>query len=202
MGSVKTRKCIILTFNQLSIFQEKVACLDDNDARLALDPHNKFRIQVAVATSEKQVAEPETELGPFSKEQANALEKLLARAFSKSQPPQQHTTDTYTGLFAKQGTHSAYLVNSQDYVNWIIDSGCSDHMTETKGLLSEYQEYPTKAGVRTADGNLSPVVGIGRVRLSRRKAPRGRLELLNSMRTYSSLRGQTKGGIQKLRELL
>ncbi|KAK8286007.1 hypothetical protein V6Z11_D08G261600 [Gossypium hirsutum] len=25
--------------------QEKVACLDDNDARLALDPHNKYRIQ-------------------------------------------------------------------------------------------------------------------------------------------------------------
>lgn len=27
--------------------QEKVACLDDNDARLALDTHNKYRIQVA-----------------------------------------------------------------------------------------------------------------------------------------------------------
>lgn len=26
--------------------QEKVACLDDNEARLALDPHNKYRIQV------------------------------------------------------------------------------------------------------------------------------------------------------------
>lgn len=25
--------------------QEKVACLDDNDARLAIDPHNKYRIQ-------------------------------------------------------------------------------------------------------------------------------------------------------------
>lgn len=27
-------------------FQEKVACLDDNDARLAKDPHNKYKIQV------------------------------------------------------------------------------------------------------------------------------------------------------------
>lgn len=26
--------------------QEKVACLDDNDARLAVDPRNKYRIQV------------------------------------------------------------------------------------------------------------------------------------------------------------
>lgn len=26
--------------------QEKVACLDDNDARLAVEPRNKYRIQV------------------------------------------------------------------------------------------------------------------------------------------------------------
>ena len=26
--------------------QEKVACLDDNEARLAVDPHNKYKIQV------------------------------------------------------------------------------------------------------------------------------------------------------------
>ena len=31
-----------------NLFQEKVACLDDNDARLALDPKNKYRIQVAI----------------------------------------------------------------------------------------------------------------------------------------------------------
>lgn len=28
-------------------FQEKVACLADNDARLALDPNDKYQIQVA-----------------------------------------------------------------------------------------------------------------------------------------------------------
>lgn len=30
-----------------AILQEKVACLDDNEARLAVDPHSKYRIQVA-----------------------------------------------------------------------------------------------------------------------------------------------------------
>lgn len=30
------------------VFQEKVACLDDNDARLAMDPKNKYRIQVTL----------------------------------------------------------------------------------------------------------------------------------------------------------
>lgn len=28
--------------------QEKVACLDDNDARLAVDPKNPFTIQVSI----------------------------------------------------------------------------------------------------------------------------------------------------------
>lgn len=40
--------CIIVVLNcQLCfLFQEKVACLEDNDARLALDPQNKYSIQV------------------------------------------------------------------------------------------------------------------------------------------------------------
>lgn len=29
--------------------QEKVACLEDNDARLALDPHDKYKIQVRLS---------------------------------------------------------------------------------------------------------------------------------------------------------
>ena len=33
------------------MIQEKVACLDDNDARLALDPKNRYRIQVLLDTS-------------------------------------------------------------------------------------------------------------------------------------------------------
>ncbi|MBA0816110.1 hypothetical protein Gohar_000807, partial [Gossypium harknessii] len=33
--------------------QEKVACLDDNDARLALDPHNKYQILVTIVNTTK-----------------------------------------------------------------------------------------------------------------------------------------------------
>lgn len=32
------------------MIQEKVACLEDNDARLALDPQNRYRIQVLLDT--------------------------------------------------------------------------------------------------------------------------------------------------------
>jgi len=33
------------------LLQEKVACLDDNDAKLAVDLRNKYRIQVAIEFS-------------------------------------------------------------------------------------------------------------------------------------------------------
>ena len=33
------------------LLQEKVACLNDNDARLAVDLRNKYRIQVAIKLS-------------------------------------------------------------------------------------------------------------------------------------------------------
>lgn len=36
----------IFKFLNLYMIQEKVACLEDNDARLALDPQNRYRIQV------------------------------------------------------------------------------------------------------------------------------------------------------------
>lgn len=36
----------ILECYKFPFLQEKVACLDDNDARIAVDPRNKYRIQV------------------------------------------------------------------------------------------------------------------------------------------------------------
>ncbi|CAN1852228.1 Retrovirus-related Pol polyprotein from transposon RE2, partial [Linum perenne] len=84
-----------------------------------------------------------------------------------SKAPQPNPLDIYSGLFANRGNQiSAYSVNSTQCDQWIIDSGCSDHMTVSKELLDDYQCYPKKAGVRIADGILSPVEGIGRVRLT------------------------------------
>ncbi|KAK1373460.1 hypothetical protein POM88_029653 [Heracleum sosnowskyi] len=37
--------------------QEKVACLDDNDARLAVDPQNAFTIQLSSSPKEKAEAD-------------------------------------------------------------------------------------------------------------------------------------------------
>ncbi|CAI0419402.1 unnamed protein product, partial [Linum tenue] len=145
------------------------------------------RAHVAAVASEKK-PEPESTPTPFTKEQAGALEKFF-KAMTIGQPSQQNQAGMFTSMFANQGKQfTALSVQSTSGVKWIVDSGCSDHMTGNKELLSDYQRYPTKAGVRIADGSLSPVEGIGRIRLNQRKAPGGRLELLKGMRTSSSLK--------------
>ncbi|CAN1303394.1 hypothetical protein LINPERPRIM_LOCUS25826 [Linum perenne] len=127
---------------------------------------------------------------PFSKEQAGALEKLFSKMMSKA--PQPNPPDIYSGVFANRGNQiSAYSVNSTQCDQWIIDSGCSDHMTGSKELLDDYQCYPKKAGVRIADGSLSPVEGIGRVRITKRNAPGGRLELVD----YKKISSLSKGAL-------
>ena len=79
----------------------------------------------------------------------------------------QNQPERFSSHFASQGKSSyAYSVQSKPCAKWITDSGCSDHMTGAKELLTEFQTYPTKAGVRIAYGSLSPVEGIGRVRIN------------------------------------
>lgn len=42
----KNTQLLLLVLTNAYLFQEKVACLADNDARLALDPNDKYKIQV------------------------------------------------------------------------------------------------------------------------------------------------------------
>ncbi|CAN1303393.1 Retrovirus-related Pol polyprotein from transposon RE2 [Linum perenne] len=142
----------------------KADCWELNGKPAGWKPRSERRKQAHVSTTETQM-ELKHEPTPFSKEQAGALEKLFSKMMSKA--PQPNPPDIYSGVFANRGNQiSAYSVNSTQCDQWIIDSGCSDHMTGSKELLDDYQCYPKKAGVRIADGSLSPVEGIGRVRIT------------------------------------
>jgi hypothetical protein len=44
----KEIQLLLLVLTNSYLFQEKVACLADNDARLALDPNDKYKIQVPI----------------------------------------------------------------------------------------------------------------------------------------------------------
>ena len=128
------------------------------------DKKKKGKANLATATEQPQQSSPAAT--PFSKEQAAAMEKFF-KLMVQNQPPSQNQPENFSSHFASQGKSShAYSIQSKPCETWIIDSGCSDHMTGFKEVLTEFQSYPKKAGVRIADGTLSAVEGIGRVRIN------------------------------------
>ncbi|CAN1338667.1 Retrovirus-related Pol polyprotein from transposon TNT 1-94 [Linum perenne] len=103
---------------------------------------------------------------PFTQDQVVALQQLLSQVMGSSQSPP-NTAETYTSLFANRGNHPyACLVKSKNFEPWILDSGCSDHMTGSKAEFQEFQPCSRMSGVRVADGSIAPVTGIGRVQLT------------------------------------
>ena len=59
--------------------------------------------------------------------------------------------------------------SQEDQTRWIINSGCTSHITKRRDLFVEeiYKPLPrNKKQIRTATGQLVPAVGIGNVRIS------------------------------------
>ena len=70
--------------------------------------------------------------------------------------------DSITTL-AQQGTSAACLA-TQDL--WIIDSGATDHMIGTLGLLSDLEQFSSLPNVTLVDGTAIIVSGLGIANLS------------------------------------
>ncbi|RVW39021.1 hypothetical protein CK203_089160 [Vitis vinifera] len=49
---------------------------------------------------------------------------------------------------------------------WIINSGASDHMTNSSNMFESYSPCPGDKKVRIADGNFSPIAGKGLIKIS------------------------------------
>ena len=49
---------------------------------------------------------------------------------------------------------------------WIIDSGASDHMTNSSNMFESYSPCPRNKKVQIADGNFSPIAGKGLIKIS------------------------------------
>ena len=96
----------------------------------------------------------------FSKGQIEILEKMFTKFATSS-------TEKSVNLAANQGTLSrANGTRIQDDSMWILDSGCTDHMTGNLNLLWDIQPYPKNSGVQIAYGTLAPIQGVGKVKVS------------------------------------
>ncbi|KAM1788827.1 hypothetical protein ACFX11_039063 [Malus domestica] len=68
-------------------------------------------------------------------------------------------------LFATEEEELALTVTTQEWINykndWIVDSGCSNHMTGDKQKLQNLFEYKESRVVVTADNLRLPITDIG-----------------------------------------
>lgn len=94
-------------------------------------------------------------------------------------PRKNNNTNEETAFFAKRNAAEdldvvcllAKLSNSSDQVkvnpeiNWIIDSGCSNHMTHDKNLFSSYSAVEETQFVELGNNDKARIVGKGTVRI-------------------------------------
>ena len=64
---------------------------------------------------------------------------------------------------AQQGTSTACLATQDP---WVIDSGATNHMIGTSGLLSNLKQSNSLPNVTLADGSATIVSGLGTTNLS------------------------------------
>ena len=101
----------------------------------------------------------EAETSPFTKEQMEHLQTLLK---STLQPSGISVASVAQTGNEKHALHS-FLSKS---TSWIIDSGASDHMTNSLHIFKSYKPCPGTNKVRIANGSLSPIAGKGSIKIS------------------------------------
>lgn len=88
------------------------------------------------------------------------MEHLLALLKSNSVPNVPNVSVAHTG-------NKFYILCCQfKSAPWIIDSGASDHMTNSLHLFETYSPCPGNKKVRIANGNFSPIARKGLIKIS------------------------------------
>ena len=100
--------------------------------------------------------------GSSSTSSHDQLQKIMDM-LSALQASGQSTKNTPSGNLAHRGNFSQALYTFHNHTPWIIDSGASDHMTNSHHLFSSYTPC---AGNLRADGSLATVAGKGSIRIS------------------------------------
>eukprot|EP00261_Vitis_vinifera_P039416 XP_019080659.1 PREDICTED: uncharacterized protein LOC104881375 isoform X1 [Vitis vinifera] len=99
----------------------------------------------------------EVETSPFTTEQMEHLPALL----------KSNLTSGTSSVFVAHTGNELYALSCRfKSTPWIIDSGASDHMTNSSNMFGSYLPCPGNKKVRIADGNFSPIAGKGLIKIS------------------------------------
>ena len=91
----------------------------------------------------------------------------LYELFFNFQASSQSSTTLSSDSLAQKSTFLTALGTMAHITLWIIDSGASDHMTNTHHLFSTYSPCAGNLKVKIANGTLSLIVGKGSIHISK-----------------------------------
>jgi transposase InsO family protein len=104
---------------------------------------------------------------------SNTIEKIraLLESLQKQQKPQPSTGTTGLVVGISSSCTPISLSSSSNASDvfpnsWILDSGATDHMTNSSHQFTSYTPCPSNRKITTADGSVTTVAGRGDVRLS------------------------------------
>lgn len=110
---------------------------------------DSWRSQKAALVSTGQTEENTV----FTQAHLDALLKVLSSQRTQVQNDQIRATMAYTGMGGKN-------------LNWVIDSGATNHMTYDDSLLSNFKTFDNPRKVKVANGDSIDIVGYGDIQLS------------------------------------
>ena len=95
----------------------------------------------------------------------------MSESARTSQPPNLHedqvnSNSTTLGVIAQTGISQSFSFISIDGKRpWILDSGTTDHLTDSPELFVFYVLCAGNETIKIADGSLAPITGKGKISL-------------------------------------
>ena len=91
--------------------------------------------------------------------------------YKKAFKPGEHNAKTAENQGENAADLQLFLMSTEqirkdDDLQWILDSGASQHMTANKQLLANYQEFDVPETVRLGDGHTVEAYGCGQVKIT------------------------------------
>lgn len=98
----------------------------------------------------------------FSEAQCEQIAKMIQNSMKAFTGPS--TSHLLGRIYSVSSSYTAYNIQTKSQVNWILDSGATDHIVSSIQLLSNSK--PLSSVLHLPNGSIAPITHIGEVMLS------------------------------------
>jgi len=112
-------------------------------------------------TSSKQIATPRSEsVCNYCRKPGHWKDECLKL---KRRREQERKPGAFVFMAKTSKTEDSTVVNDTDYSTWVVDSGCSSHMTPNRRWLHSFRKFDSPINIRLRNDSLIQALGSGNV---------------------------------------